>query len=227
MARSKSIDIRSTLTTLLPADQLGELARDSGFVQRRRRLDPVAMFCTLALGFGAGTDRSFASLRRLYGRMSGAPLAPASFHARFDASLVRFLRAALGVLVERLAATNRDRRCQDLLARFEDVVAADASVVKLHRLLAGRFPGTRTNSAPAAAKLHLAMSVTGHGATRVKLTGERIKDHRALVIGPWVRGRLLLFDLGYFRYQMFVFQGYPLSDHRWRRTSQRSSSANS
>jgi len=45
--------------------------------------------------------------------------------------------------------------------------------------------------------------VAGHGATRVKLTGERVKDHKAFTIGPWVRGRLLLFDLGYFRYQMF------------------------
>ena len=30
-----------------------------------------------------------------------------------------------------------------------------------------------------------------------------VKDHKAFAIGPWVRGRLLLFDPGYFRYQMF------------------------
>lgn len=203
MTRSKSIDIRTTLTTLLPGDELQRIARNTGFVQRRRKLDPVAMFWTLALGFGAGTQRSFSSLRRLYGRMSGAPLAQASFHARFDASLTRFLRAVLCVLVERLAAAGGGRSGQALLARFEDVVAADASVVKVHRLLAKRFAGTRTNSSPAAAKLHLAMSVSGHGATRVKITGERVKDHKALTIGPWVRGKLLLFDLGYFRYQMF------------------------
>ena len=203
MARSKSIDIRRTLTALLPADELGELARATGFVRRRRKLDPVAMFWTLTFGFGTGTERSFASLRRLYGRICGAPLAAASFHERFDASLVRFLRAVLRLLIERLAASSVDRAGKALLARFEDVVAADASVIQLHRRLAKRFPGTRTNSSPAAAKLHLAMSVAGHGATRVKLTGERVRDHKALIIGPWVRGRLLLFDLGYFRYQMF------------------------
>ena len=203
VARSKSIDIRRTLTALLPADELGELARATGFVRRRRKLDPVAMFWTLTFGFGTGTERSFASLRRLYGRICGAPLAAASFHERFDASLVRFLRAVLRLLIERLAASSVDRAGKALLARFEDVVAADASVIQLHRRLAKRFPGTRTNSSPAAAKLHLAMSVAGHGATRVKLTGERVRDHKALIIGPWVRGRLLLFDLGYFRYQMF------------------------
>ena len=38
---------------------------------------------------------------------------------------------------------------------------------------------------------------------RVKLTGERESERRALRVGPWVRDRLLIFDLGYFRYQMF------------------------
>jgi putative transposase len=76
-------------------------------------------------------------------------------------------------------------------------------VCKLHRLLSRRFPGTRTNSSPAAAKLHLVMSVLGKGLERVKLTDERTKDHRALRLGPWVSGRLMLFDMGYFRYQLF------------------------
>ena len=106
MARSKSIDIRTTLTTLLPRDELKRVARDIGFVRRRRRLDPVAMLWTLALGFGAGTERSLASLRRLYERMSGTPMATASFHARFDASFVRFVYAVCALTVERLAASD-------------------------------------------------------------------------------------------------------------------------
>ena len=69
---------------------------------------------------------------------------------------------------------------------------------------ARRFPGTRTNSAPAAAKLHLVMSVRGTGVHKVKVTGERAKDHRTLQMGPWVEGRLLLFDLGYFRYHSLI-----------------------
>ena len=90
-----------------------------------------------------------------------------------------------------------------ILEGFRDVLVADATVVKLHRLLAQRFPGTRKNSSPAAAKLHLVMSASGTGAHKVKVTGERANDHRTLQMGPWVEGRLLLFDLGYFRYQLF------------------------
>ena len=90
-----------------------------------------------------------------------------------------------------------------MLEGFRDVLVADATVVKVHRLLARGFPGTRKNSSPAAAKLHLVMSARGTGAHKVKVTGERANDHRTLQMGPWVEGRLLLFDLGYFRYQLF------------------------
>ncbi len=47
------------------------------------------------------------------------------------------------------------------------------------------------------------MSASGTGAHKVEVTGERANDHRTLQMGPWVEGRLLLFDLGYFRYQLF------------------------
>ena len=108
-----------------------------------------------------------------------------------------------GELCERVAQYKPSHR--GVVAKFADVVVADATVVKLHRMLAKRYAGTRTNSTPAAVKLHLVMSVKGQGVNRVKLTGERANDHRTLRIGPWVRDRLLLFDLGYFRYQLFYY----------------------
>ncbi len=52
-------------------------------------------------------------------------------------------------------------------------------------------------------KLHLVMSVFGAGARKVTVTGERINERRRLGVGPWVAGRLLLFDLGYFKWQLF------------------------
>jgi len=107
----------------------------------------------------------------------------------------------LEALIRRQSAV--PSKAAGLLAPFADVVLADGSVIKLHRLLAGRYPGTRTNSSPAAAKLHRVMSVMGKGVQRVKLTGERGSERRALRVGPWVRDRLLIFDLGYFKYQLF------------------------
>ena len=201
MARVKFIGIRETLTSLLPKAQLQRMARESGAMRRRRKVDPSAMFWCVVLGFGTGAERTLAGLRRSYERATGKSLVSSSFYDRFTPGLARMFRAVLAQLMNKLASS--DVRYGGVLEGFGDVLAADATVVKLHRLLARRFPGTRTNSSPAAVKLHLVMSVRGSGAHKVKVTGERAKDHRALQMGPWVAGRLLLFDLGYFRYQLF------------------------
>lgn len=201
MARAKSIGIREALTTLLPRAELECLAHRSGMVQRRRKVDPMAMLWSLVLGFGTGRERTLAGLRRVYQKATGTALVPSAFYDRFTPQLVRFLREVLLRVSTQLR--EHDPRHAGLLARFADVVVTDSSVIKLHRLLSRRYPGTRTNSNPAAAKLHLVMSVSGKGMQRVKLTGERANDHRSLRVGPWVQDRLLMFDLGYFRYQLF------------------------
>ena len=201
MARHKCIGIRETLTTLLPQAEIERLAQESGAVRRRRKVDASAMLWSVLLGFGTGRERTLAGVRRTYERVTGKSLVPSSFHDRFSVELARMFRAVLAELMTRLAGA--EVRYGGVLEGFRDVLVAAATVVKLHALLARRFPGTRKNSSAAAAKLHLVMSVSGGGAHKVKVTGERANDHRTLQMGPWVQGRLLLFDLGYFRYQLF------------------------
>ena len=201
MARHKCIGIRETLTTLLPQAEIERLAQESGAVRRRRKVDASAMLWSVLLGFGTGRERTLAGVRRTYERVTGKSLVPSSFHDRFSVELARMFRAVLAELMTRLAGA--EVRYGGVLEGFRDVLVAAATVVKLHALLARRFPGTRKNSSAAAAKLHLVMSVSGGGAHKVKVTGERANDHRTLQMGPWVQGRLMLFDLGYFRYQLF------------------------
>ena len=83
---------------------------------------------------------------------------------------------------------SNDVRYGGVLEAFRDVLVADATVVKRHRLFERPFPGTRKNSSPAAAQLHLVMSVSGGGAHKVKVTGEHANYHRTLQMGPRVAG---------------------------------------
>ena len=164
MARVKFIGIRETLTSLLPKAELQRMARESGAMRRRRKVDPSAMFWCVVLGFGTGAERTLAGLRRSYERATGKSLVPSSFYDRFTPGLARMFRAVLAQLMKKLASS--DVRYGGVLEGFRDVLAADATVIKLRRLLARRFPGTRTNSSPAAAKLHLVMSVRGGWGTQ-------------------------------------------------------------
>ena len=158
MARAESIGIRETLNSFLVRARRGKLARECGMMRRRRKVDPMAMVWTLTLGFGAGGERSLAGLGRVYQRTTGVSMVPSAFYDRFTPGLVRLLRS-IGVLCKRVTQYEPSHR--GVLGKFADVVVADASVVKLHRMLAKRYAGTRTNSTPAAAKLHLVMSVKG------------------------------------------------------------------
>jgi putative transposase len=83
------------------------------------------------------------------------------------------------------------------------VVLTDSTVIRLHDLLERSFAACRTNHTLAALKLHAVISVTGKGPRSVKVTAERVHDGPVFRVGPWVKDRLLLFDLAYFRFQLF------------------------
>jgi putative transposase len=84
------------------------------------------------------------------------------------------------------------------------VILTDSTVIRLHDFLAKRFPACRTNHTKAALKAHAIMSVRGVGGQSVKVTAEREHDGPVFRVGKWVRDHLLMFDLGYFRYQLFA-----------------------
>lgn len=102
------------------------------------------------------------------------------------------------------AMVPKARALRGPLVAFRDLVLADATVMRLKDLLAGVYPACRTNHTQAAVKLHAVVSVTGASRQAVKLTDEREHEARVFQVGPWVRGRLLLFDPGFFRYQLFA-----------------------
>jgi len=201
VARRQSIGIRTELTSLISTRRLNFLARLSGLVRRRRKVEPIALFWTIVLGFGAGREKTLAGLRRAYERSTGATLVPSAFYDRFTQSLAVFFRFVVEELLEQMQET--EASFQGVLQSFRDVVATDSTLVKVHDLLERRYPACRTNHTRAAAKLHVVMSVKGRGPRSVKVTSGRQHDGPVFQVGRWVRDRLLVFDLGYFRYQLF------------------------
>lgn len=201
MARNQSIAIRRVLSSVISKSGLERSSREEGFIVRSRKIDAVAFFWTLVLGFGAGSEKSLANLRRSYELHTGTTLVPSAFYDRFTPGLVRWLQRILLEVLERSAEPVRALRGR--LAPFIDLVAVDGTVVRLHDLLETSFPACRTNHTKAAAKLTVVMSVLGKGARTVQLSPERHHDSKLLRVGPWVKDRLLLFDLGYYGYRLF------------------------
>jgi IS4 transposase len=201
MARTKTIGIKKVLTELLPRRQLQRLAEEVGLTKRRRKVEVHPLFWTLVLGFGAGRERTIAGLRRAYEKATGCQLVASAFYDRFTPALTRLLRTVAGILIAKVAEPARS--LAGPLAAFRDVVLTDSTVIRLHDLLKKAFPACRTNHTQAALKLHTVMSATGAGPRSIKLTAERAHDGPVFTVGKWVKDRLLLFDLGYFRFQLF------------------------
>lgn len=62
----KSRVIEEEFTRLFSPEFLQKTAKETGFIKRDRKINPVLIFWTLSLGFGVQLQRTLASLRRLY-----------------------------------------------------------------------------------------------------------------------------------------------------------------
>jgi putative transposase len=202
VANKQSTDIRSTLKRLVPRRRLEALAREYGVIVRHRTVSIHAFFWTLVLGFTTGNDRTLAGLRRAFEKASGRTIVPSAFYDRFTPALVRLLKAVLSDLMA--GAMTAEKKLDGILSSFRDVVLIDSTAIRLHDMLANSFPACRTNHTLAALKAHVILNVRGGGATSVKLTCGRTADGPLLRAGKWVKDRLLLFDLGYYRFQLFA-----------------------
>ena len=199
MAASSSSPLQR-LRSCFSEDWIREEARQTGVVKRERKVDIVQFFWALVTGFGVNHVRTLASLRRAFEPASGVTLVPSAFYDRFTPDLCIFLRKAVARAC--LTLSEPVEQLQGPLSGFVDLVVADGTVMRLRDLLERTFPGTRTNCTKAALKLHVVMSALGVCPRTIQVRGERAQEVNLIRIGPWVKGRLLLMDLGYFKYQL-------------------------
>lgn len=212
-SNAKDNDIRQALSSLIPSGWLELKARQVNFVRRIRKVEVWPFVWTLVLGINASGERSIAALRRLFGNETGVLLVPSSFYDRFTPALTQLMRELLLYAMERMCEPVRALKGR--LKAFKDVLAMDATIVRLHDNLAKDFPASRSHLIASAAKVNVVMSVVGQGPRTVKVMAERSKEERKVALGPWIRNRLLLFDLGYYSGRLFSnidkHEGYFIS----------------
>jgi putative transposase len=201
MAHRNHSEIVRAMTTLFSPQWLHATARQCGYLQRKRRLDFTCFFWCMLLAFAAGRNRTLAEIRRAYAARARRKLSRSAFYDRFHGKLAVVMKEALGRAFACLAGESG--ALEGRLARFKDLLLCDATVVRLHRFLAAKYPACRTNHTEAAVKLHTVLSVAGKGPRSVQVTKERANEGKKMKVGPWVAGRLVLFDLGYFCFGLF------------------------
>ncbi len=190
------------LARFITPERVSEAADRLGVVQRDRKVSVFALVWTLVLGFQSGSERTLEALRHVYQKMAGHSIVRSAFYTRLTAPLTKLLREVALEAMDSLSASAAAPR--GYLAYFKELLAVDSSVIRLHEWLANTYAACRTNHTKAAAKLHAVINVLDGSPTRVKFTSERTSDVTPWKrVGQWLRGRLLLFDLGYYSFHLF------------------------
>jgi putative transposase len=157
----------------------------------------------LAIGYGTHLQRTLASLKRNYERASKQILRDSSWYYRFTPELVAFLRECVARGLEYLAK-EPSRTLNERLSPFEDVLIQDSTIARLHEKLSKIWPATRSLKEAAGVKVAVLASAIAAGPKSVALFAERTNELKTLRIGPWIRDRILLIDLGFYKYQLFT-----------------------
>lgn len=195
--------VERELCNLFPSEWLRNKAKETGLIKRERKIDPVIIFWVLAIGYGTFLQRTLAGLKRNYETASNRILSDSSWYYRFTPELVAFLRECVARGLEYLAQ-EPSRSLSERLSPFQDVLIQDSTIVRLHEKLAKIWPATRSRKVVAGVKVAVLTSAIASGPKSVALFAENTNELKTLKIGPWIKDRILLIDLGFYKYQMFT-----------------------
>jgi IS4 transposase len=195
--------LENPLRKMFPEEWLRKTARETGLIKRERKIDPTIIFWVLTLSFGVRLQRTLASLKRQYEKEANTTLSDSSWYYRFTPELVEFLHQCVIHGIEELAK-EPGRNLSKKLERFQDVLIQDSTIVRLHSSLADKFPAARTRKISAGVKVSVLVSAIANGPKTVALYPEKTAEIKTLKIGPWIKDRILLVDLGFYKTQLFA-----------------------
>jgi putative transposase len=196
-------DIPKAIETLLLPDKVEELARKARFVERERKIHPYEFLITLVLGFGIRLQRTLSSLRNNYYDLTKIDFSESAWHDRFNKNLIHFLKDCVALAMTQMA-NEVNRTLSPKLDRFKDILIQDSTVIRLCAALIRKWPATRSRKPAAGLKVSMLISAVAAGPQKVAIHGERLHDSRTLRIGEWVKDRILLVDLGFFKFRLFA-----------------------
>lgn len=193
---------------LLSPDFLLEKARETQFVQRFRKLNPVYLIYVLIFGNSSHIRPTFEEMHRRYVDFDDNPkfsegITIQSFKKRFDQNMVNFLSYLLDYYINQMISDS-PARLKSHAERFKDILIQDSSIIRLSKKLKGEFPAARSRDNAAGLKIHAVYSARAHSVSSIEITGERTHDSKMIRIGNEIKNVLFINDLGYYSLKLFT-----------------------
>lgn len=191
----------------IPYEFILEKSRETGYIKRLRKLNPVYLIYVLIFGTSSHSRPTFEEIHRRYVDFDNNPKVPISiaiqsFRNRFDENLVNFLSSLLENYID-LMISECPARLKGQAIKFKDILIQDSSIIRLSQKLVDAYPAARSRNNAAGLKIHAVYSARFHSVKTIEITGERIHDSRMLRIGHDVKNVLIINDLGYYSLKTF------------------------
>jgi hypothetical protein len=194
MAKREATSPEALLHSLINPEDVRTWARRLGFLKRKRKIDAVAFLSSVVLGLCGREGQSIASMRRDMALRSGTTVVRSSFFTRLSEPFERLVSWALDRLQQ--TAISSAPTFRGVLEGFHDVIAVDATVIKVQDNLARLWKGTR-HSRKAAVKVHTWIRATTGELLKHRITAETYPEARAFGMTRALKGMLFLFDMGF------------------------------
>jgi putative transposase len=194
--------IEKDLCTLLPKEWLKNAAKISGLIERERKIEAFVLLWVLVFSFGVHLPRNIANMKRKYEKQSENKLAYSSWYMRFTPELGEFLKLCVTHVIEQLAR-EQNNVLNERLTKFKDVLIQDSTIIRVHESLAKKWPAARSKTVAAGVKVGMLVSAVANSPKSVRIFPERTSELKTLRIGPWIKDRILLIDLGFYKHLLF------------------------
>ncbi|MDP2845121.1 MAG: IS4 family transposase, partial [Candidatus Methanoperedens sp.] len=194
--------IEKDLCTLLSKEYLKYAGKISGLIKREREIEAFVILWVLVFSFGVHLPRNLANMKRKYEKESKKKLAYSSWYERFTPELVEFLKLCVTHVIEQLAL-EQNKVLNEKLTKFKDVLIQDSTIIRLHKSLAKKWPAARSKTVAAGVKVGVLVSAVANSPKSIGIYPERTNELKTLRIGPWIKDRILLIDLGFYKHLLF------------------------
>lgn len=195
--------IEKDLCNLFTKEWSRKAAKETGLIKRERKIEAFVMLWTLVFSFGAHLPRNLANMKRKYEKASKKEIAESSWYMRFTPELVEFLKVCVTHAIEQLAL-EQNKVLSEKLAKFKDVLIQDSTIIRLHKSLAKKWPAARSKTVAAGVKVGMLVSAVANSPKSIGIYAETANELKTLRIGPWIKDRILLIDLGFYKHQLFA-----------------------
>jgi hypothetical protein len=180
---------------MLFSTEAERIARETGLIQRQRKLTGASLAQSLVFGWLANPEERLTGLAQNTARV-GTPVKPQSLEQRFNEKSVAFMQKMVECAMQH--AVQGEGVESKLFRSFGAVRVADSSHLEVPLAFAEQYPGCGNQQGKQAGlKLQANLELV-RGGLRCELQTGRESDHRSEVAFESAAGELSVRDLGYF-----------------------------